>query len=174
MEGLVSVGLAGIFIAILSSMLSENLRMGPATYNDLVANQILNNLEEGALTAQYESLAAQIGKSPPLVITKTGTGVGEAQLTNSKVRRIPLQIDISDPTLLWGSLDRSTHTINPNNAWKNNSGNYFRGVAYETIEDGTSETTIPSIKITYTVTFNENTGENSAGRKRKRVMYVFQ
>lgn len=174
MEGLVSVGLAGIFIAILSSMLSENLRMGPATYNDLVANQILNNLEEGALTSSYDALSSQITSNPPLVAVATGKNPNESLLPSSKVRRIPIQLDLTNPNLKWGSLDRNSKTLDLSNAWSGDKGNYFKGSVFEAIEDGTPETSIPSVKITYTVTFNDSSNASSPGRKRSRVMYVFQ
>jgi hypothetical protein len=170
-EMVVAVGLSGIFIAVLSGMLSENLRIGTTTTNDLIANQILDELEENTLNTPYETLKNNLPGTTQLVVVAENESQAAQQKTQA-LRKIPLQQNLAHTSIIWGAVDPITGQFDINNRWIAGRGNFFRGTASQTIEDTGGTMGSEALKVTFTVTFSNST-TNTGTRQRTRAIYVF-
>ena len=168
-EMVVALGLSGVFIVLLSQMMSENMRLGTATATDQMATAALDSLEENMLNMPY----AQVAASPATEQFPIIFGDANDQLTvsNSEIRKIPLQQDLTSSTVTWGGFNPFTKQIDITNAWRKGSGPYFRGTMLKSIEFQDLNG-INSRKVTITLKYSDANPNVQGVRTRTRDFYV--
>jgi len=163
-EMVVALGLSGVFIVLLSQMMSENMRLGTATATDQMATAAMDSLEENMLNMPYGQIENSSNQQIPVVI-EDETDI--AMFAFVDVRKIPMQQNLKDQILVWGGFNPFTKSIDPTNQWKKGTGPYFRGTLFKTVIDTTVES-FPAKKVTLILQFmNKDSASNSRIRKKE-------
>lgn len=172
-EMVVAVGLSGIFLLLLSSILSEALRLGTITQSELIAIRAVDLLAENAINTPYATLQANkaLASQTDLVVVETDTA-DKATISTNPHRTRPVQLSLIDS--MWGTFNPTTQGASLRPQWTKNNGNYFRGYATQEIEDSTGTFGQPSLKITNKVFFFDPSVQAGSPKIKKRVVYVFQ
>lgn len=168
-EMVVALGLSGVFIVLLSQMMSENMRLGTATANDQMATAALDSLEENMLNMPYAQVAASPATEQIPVVFEDEAD--KAILTTSQIRRIPLQQDLTNLQVVWGGFNPFTKQIGTQSRWEKNAGPFFKGTLYKTTTSAILGN-VPATKVTLKLQFFDKS-QNSVGVKtRTREFYL--
>ena len=176
-EMVVAVGLSGIFVLLLSGMVSQTMLVSMSGQNQLIATNAAEVILENARVLSYDELqAAQVnaplGQAIPLIMNTTSTG----QI--NLLRSAPVQLDLVDTTIyVIPEVGGPTGVSNSIYWWTPTMGNFFHGTATVTIADGTPFTIAPSWKITVQIAYPGTTPAANGSVNTKvitRSAYVFQ
>ncbi len=151
LEMVVAIGLSGIFVLLISGMLSENLSLVTASQNQLIAGSAAELLIENAKATPYVNLLGFISSSPSSTLVVNLDQQGQPLPT---VRQLPVQLDLVSNSNVYGSVNPFSGQIDSTAQWNQSVGNYFRGLATETFSDATALTGVPSVLITVTVSYS--------------------
>jgi type II secretory pathway pseudopilin PulG len=168
-EMVVALGLSGVFIVLLSQMMSENMRLGTATATDQMATAALDSLEENMLNMPYAQVAASPATEQIPVVYEDDTD--KVIATTSFIRRIPLQQDLTNQNIAWGEFNPFLKQIDISSRWQKGKGPYFRGTLFKVILPLVVDNK-PAAKVTLILQFNEKTQSQSGTRTRKREFYI--
>jgi hypothetical protein len=178
-EMVVAVGLSGIFVLLLSGMVSQTMLVSMSGQNQLIATNAAEVVLENARVLGYNELqeAAQqnilpIGMTIPLMMNKTSAQNGPY------VRTAPVQLDLFDQTsYVIPEIGGPTGVANPIYWWTPTMGNFFHGTGSITMVDGTPFTIVPSYKLTVQIAY-PGTAPAANGSANTKVItrsaYVFQ
>ncbi len=169
-ESVVSVGLSGIFIIMLSTMLAQTLQLMRANQDELTAISAAELLLENAKTTTYSDLKALASSGTPFILQIN------KETTSSPLRIHPVQLNLEDVNKIYGAIDGNSGTLNQAKKWSISSGNYFDAEASETVSDSTAETTnLDSVKVTVTIRYKPtgSGGGDPFSRKLVRTAYIF-
>jgi len=165
LEMVVAVGLSGVFVCLLSGLLSQTLALSSASQNQLIAINSAEVLLENAKVTPFSVLQQQAGQPPIQLVVN----LDQAGSTFPAIRSIPVQLDLTNPINIYGTVNGATGIVNASNQWVLNKGNYFRGAATLQVQDAV----VPNdyLQITVTVTYSDSFGASSSVT---RSAYVFQ
>lgn len=164
-EMVVALGLSGVFIVLLSQMMSENMRLGTATATDQMATAALDSLEENMLNMPYGRVVAQpASEQIPIVFENPDDA---SFLLTSQIRKIPLQQDLTNATTIWGGFNPFNKQIDTANRWQKGKGTYLKGFLYKTISQVTVGE-ISTAKVTLTLKYSSD----QIAKLRTRIFYV--
>ncbi|MCW5823250.1 MAG: type II secretion system protein [Cyanobacteria bacterium TGS_CYA1] len=169
-ESVISVGLSGIFIVMLSTMLAQTLQLMRANHDELIAISAAELLIENAKTTPYSTLKNLASTGTPFVLQIN------KKKSDSPLRISPVQIDLEDSSKVFGAVDGSSGNLTISNKWQLNSGNFFDAEATEEVIDSTTETgNLDSIKVVVTVAYKATSANNTSAYSKKliRKAYVF-
>lgn len=170
-EMAVAIGLSSFFILLLSSMLSQILRLSTASQNQLIASSAAELVIENAKLTPYEVLTEPTrviqGAEYQLVVNKTSTSVDSFPL-----RTIPVQLDLIDNNIIYGSVNGTDGSLDISKKWTSSSGNYLRGTIIETITDASSKSGgLEAVEINVKVIFPFTEGSSEKTLSRSAIIF---
>ncbi len=172
-ESVVAIGLSGIFVVMLSGMLSQTIQLMRTSQDELIAVKAAELLIENAKTTPFERLQ-ELSLSPQpfkLLVNLPNTS------SPPEVRKFPVQLDMSNNQKVFGTVDGNSGSVNSANRWTFPGGNYFDGEAIEEITDSTTATSnLPSFLVTVTVSYKSanSNGGVTYPRKVVRKAHIFK
>jgi hypothetical protein len=170
-EMVVALGLSGVFIVLLSQMMSENMRLGTATATDQMATAALDSLEENMLNMPYAQVdAPSLNEQMPVVFENDAD---RTILQFSKIRKIAMQQRLGDQSFIWGGFNPFTKQIDLTNCWKKDSAPYFRGTIYKSVSL-TTLGALPAKKVTLTLQLNNKNPGATGVRTRIREFFILE
>jgi hypothetical protein len=169
-EVVVAVGLSGIFVALITGMLSQNLALTTASQNQLIAGSAAELLIENAKITPYTVLSSFATNYPePITLLVNLDQQGQPL---PPVRQLPLQLDLTSTTSVYGTVNPFSGQSNPAAQWNQSTGNYFRGSATETFANAMSITGLASVLITVKVTYVDISSTSSKTTTRTAVVFA--
>ncbi|MDX2107649.1 MAG: type II secretion system protein [Candidatus Melainabacteria bacterium] len=172
-ESVVAIGLSGIFVVMLSNMLAQTMQLMRTSQDELIAVKAAELLIENAKTTPYERLQQLSAEPQPF---KFVVNLPDAN-SFPDLRRIPVQLDLTNNQKIFGAVDGNTGTVNLASKWSLPGGNYFDGEATEEISDSTTTTSnFPSFLVTVTVGFKAPNADKNVKYPKKivRKAFIFQ
>lgn len=170
-EMVIAIGLSGLFVLMLSAMLSQTLLLSSTSQNELIAAHAAEELLENARTIPYKQYEMSIPLNQPIVFLMNLDG---SPFSTSLRSNMPVQLDLMNSTTVYGEVNPSAALlVNPATKWVPGFGNYFPGTATETVSSGTfpsSSGSIPYYEIKVQITYPSGTGAST--RTLTRYAYI--
>lgn len=168
-EMVVALGLSGVFIVLLSQMMSENMRLGTATATDQMATAALDSLEENMLNMPYAQVKASPATEQIPVVFEDESDKMISQ--NSSIRKFPLQQDLTDQELTWGGFNPFTKQIDIASRWQKGNGPYFKGMLFKTVNQ-TTINSCPALQVTLSLQFMNKSQGAQGVKTRTKQFYI--
>ncbi len=169
LETLVVITMTSIFILLISSLLSQVMRISTQAQNEFITASLAEVLIENSRATPYSVL------SNPLYQNTTYNVAINLPDTASyfPLRTIPAQLNLNDDKTIYGAIEGTTGQLRLSEKWTPSSGNFFRGKATIKIENSTALTSgLNSVKVTVTVSYYNDSGILKS--KQSRVAHIFE
>jgi hypothetical protein len=168
----ISIALSGIFVVLLTGMLSQTLQFSTNSQNELIAANAAELLIENARSMPYSQLSIFATGLPVTMQVNSPDGT-----LPPTIRPLPVQLNLADTTTVFGEVNGLNGSIQPTGQWQigpPSMGNYFRGIATETISSPQVAGGLTYIQVTVQVSYISASGGSGITKQTTRTASIFQ
>ncbi len=154
-ESVVAIGLSGIFIVMLSTMLAQTLQLMRTSQDELIAVNAAELLIENSKNIPISRLQSLSAEAQPINLIMNSP---DSEPVPS-VRSQPVQLDLQNANKLFGVVNASDGSLSLDNSWNKLRGNHFDGKATVKIQEMLDPSiTMKAYEVTVSISFK---GTNS-------------
>jgi len=163
-ESVVAVGLSGLFLVLISTMLAQTLELMRTSQDELIAVTAAELLIENAKNIPFDRLDNLSQEPQPFSLIVNIPDAGSIP----SIRPHPVQLDLTNSNKVFGVVDASAGSLKMDRQWNKIIGNHFDGEAFIELTRYLDPTlNVPACAVSVTVNFKSASANQSVRYPRK-------